>query len=55
VHEYTKTLYRCFGVNSRAELLAQFVTAPGTGYATPGARFRLIRPLADRYDIQQRQ
>jgi DNA-binding CsgD family transcriptional regulator len=26
VHEYTKLLYRTFGVNSRGELLAQFVT-----------------------------
>jgi len=27
VHEYTKALYKTFGVNSRGELLAQFVTS----------------------------
>jgi DNA-binding CsgD family transcriptional regulator len=27
VHEYTKILYRIFGVNSRGELLAQFVVS----------------------------
>ena len=26
IHEYTKKLYRTFGVNSRGELLAQFVS-----------------------------
>jgi DNA-binding CsgD family transcriptional regulator len=27
VHQYTKTLYRAFGVNSRGELLARFVVS----------------------------